>query len=97
MQHGRSDLWLLGSRVWAEYRLGHKPELYDFMGYDHSVYYFRRRRDGIMIGKTIYQLTNYPGFRPFLINLNYFDPAKLITSQPTSDGAPSPDGGPNAA
>jgi hypothetical protein len=85
MQRGRSSLWLLGSRVWAEYRLGHKPQLYDFVGNDPSgVFYFRRKTDGLMIGKTLYQLTNYSGFRPFLINMNYFDPHNIVTEKPNA-------------
>lgn len=76
--------WFLGARVWAEYRIGHKPELYDFMGAEYGIFYFRRRKDGAQIGKTIHQITNYPGFRPFLINCEYFDPLQLVKEKPNA-------------
>jgi hypothetical protein len=84
MATGRNKkaLWLLGARVWVEYRIGHKPELYDFIGFDNfGVYYFQRKRDSVVVGKTMYHLTQYPGFRPFLINFEYFDPNRLVMDE----------------
>lgn len=72
-------LYLLGAAVWASYIEGRKPVLYDFKGCDGVIYVFCERKTNILIGKTIHQLTNYPGFRPFCINMKMFDPTKLVT------------------
>ncbi len=72
-------LWLLGARIWAEYRIGMKPELWEFLSVDgYGIFYFQNRKTKVVMGKTIYQLSGYPGFKPFLINLDYLDPNKLI-------------------
>ncbi len=74
-------LYLVGAHVWAEYRLGQRPNLYDFVAYDNmGNYFFRRRSDKALLGKTMHQLSNYPGFRPFVINSDYLDSSRLITS-----------------
>lgn len=93
-------LYLVGCHVWAEYRVGCRPSLYDFVAYDNlGNYFFRRRKDKLVIGKTMYQLTNFPGFKPFVINTDYLDMSKLITSSDPGRYVPpfTTPGGPGAA
>lgn len=100
--HGKKAkrLYLAGASVWVQYHYHQKPDLYDFVAYDNlGNYFFRRRSDQVVIGKTMFQITTYPGFRPFVIVTDYLDSSRLITSNDPGRYVPpfTTPGGPGAA
>lgn len=82
MTTGKNKKWLMGSRVWAEWRLMGPPVLYDFVGENGGFYWFTQRATApVTIGKNITQLLNTPNFRPFLISMDKMEVGKYITEE----------------